>query len=74
MASSVGRSIFAWLLEGEVVVLDDVGVLNSYFFSRVDTVSVNGNGDIEHLAHDSARKLREVHEGVRCLKGNFGGI
>ena len=70
----MGRSIFAWLLEGEVVVLDDVGVLNSYFFSRVDTVSVNGNGDIEHLAPDSARELREGHEGVGFLIGNFGGL
>ena len=56
-----------------------LGVFNSYFF-RVDTVRVIDslfcgkiiNGDNEHLAPDSARELREVHEGVRCLKGNSG--
>ena len=63
----MGRSIFAWLLEGEAVVLDDALVLNSYFFSRSII-----NGDKEHLAHNSARELREVHKGVVCLKGNSG--
>ena len=56
-----------------------LGVFNSYFF-RVDTVSVIDslfcgkiiNGDNEHLAPDSARELREGHEGVRCLIGNSG--
>ena len=43
-----------------------VGVFNSYFFSGSII-----NGDNEHL--DSARELREVHEGVRFLIGNFGG-
>ena len=42
-----------------------VGVFNSYFFSGSII-----NGDNEHL--DSARELREVHEGVRCLIGNSG--
>ena len=64
----MGRSIFVWLLEGEAVVIDDALVLNSYFFSR----SVN-NGDIEHLALNSARELREVNEGVKVLIGNFLG-
>ena len=54
--------------EGEAVVIDDALVLNSYFFS-----SSIINGDIEHLAHDSARELREVNEGVVCLIGNSGG-
>ena len=63
-----GKIIFARLLEGEAVVIDDALVLNSYFFSR----SVN-NGDIEHLALNSARELREVNEGVVCLIGNSGG-
>ena len=35
-------------------------------------MSVNDNGDNEHLALDSTRELREVHEGVRCLIGNSG--
>ena len=63
-----GKIIFAWLLEGEAVVIDDALVLNSNIFSR----SVN-NGDIEHLALNSARELREVNEGVQCLIGNFVG-
>ena len=63
-----GKIIFAWLLEGEAVVIDDALVLNSYFFSRSII-----NGDIEHLALNSARELREVHEGVVCLIGNSGG-
>ena len=54
-----GKIIFARLLEGEAVVIDDALVLNSYFFSRSII-----NGDIEHLALNSARELREVHEGV----------
>ena len=49
-----------------------VGILNSSFF-RIDTVSVNDNGDNEHLALNSARELREVHEGVKVLIGNFLG-
>ena len=76
----MGRSIFAWLLEGEAVVIDDALVLNSYFF-RVDTVCAIDsffcgkiiNSDNEHLAHNSAREVREVHEGVVCLIGNLGG-
>ena len=44
-----------------------VGILNSFSFSGSII-----NGDKEHLAHDSARELREVHKGVRCLKGNSG--
>ena len=63
-----GKIIFARLLEGEAVVIDDALVLNSYFFSRSII-----NGDIEHLAHDSARELREVNEGVMCLIGNSRG-
>ena len=49
-----------------------VGILNSSFF-RIDTVCVNDNGDNEHLALNSARELREVHEGVKVLIGNFLG-
>ena len=40
-----GKIIFAWLLEGEAVVIDDALVLNSFFVSRSII-----NGDIEHLA------------------------
>ena len=58
-----------------------LGVFNSYFF-RVDTVCVIDSffcgkiidSDNEHLAPNSARELREVHEGVWCLIGNFGGL
>ena len=63
-----GKIIFARLLEGEAVVIDDALVLNSYFFSR----SVN-NGDME-LWLNSARELRKVHEGVKVLIGNFFGV
>ena len=57
-----------------------LGIFNSYFF-RVDTVCAIDsffcrkiiNGDNKHLAHDSARELREVHEGVKFLIGNFVG-
>ena len=36
-------------------------------------MSVNENGDNEHLALNSARELREVHEGVKAQIGNFLG-
>ena len=48
-----------------------LGIVNSFFF-RVDTECVIVSGDNEHLAHSSARELREVHKGVVCLKGNLG--
>ena len=46
-----------------------VGVFNSYFFSGSII-----NDDNEHLAQDSARELREVHQGVWCLIGDFGEV
>ena len=53
--------------EGEAVVIDDILVLNSYFFSRsIITVTRSIWLTI------AQRELREVHKGVVCLKGNSG--
>ena len=48
-----------------------LGVVNSFFFFRVDTECVIINGDNEH---NSASESRKVNEGVMVLIGNFFGV
>ena len=53
--------------EGEAVVIDDILVLNSYFFSR-SIITVTRSIWLTIVQ----RELREVHSGVVCLIGNSG--